>query len=160
MEVRTHEPIEQLVLRCAEMIEADGIHAALACLNRRTRHRYTGLYRFEPPILHNLWLFDRENPHLLCGGDTPMAETYCSLVGAARAPFETSDATQDPRVRDHPARDSVIAYCGAPLIDREGTCFGSLCHFDLRPRIVPPGERLLLSEVAPLFAAAVLAQPG
>lgn len=93
-----------------------GVHASLGFLNARTRHRFTGVYRFEPPMLRSVALFDRENP-------------------------------------------SVLAYHAAPLIDDGGTCIGSLCHWDVRPRIVPDMEVPLLFAVAPLLARAVALEP-
>jgi GAF domain-containing protein len=131
-----------------------GLHAGLRYLNARTRHRFTGVYRFDPPMLRNLCLFDRENPTLRFGGDTPMRETYCSLVGAKVSPFATPDAAADGRLLDHPARLSVLAYCGVPLVDDQGSCFGSLCHFDVRPRLVPADEVPLLERAAPLVLRA------
>jgi GAF domain-containing protein len=139
--------------RCVSLLlEHEGLRAALAFLNARTRHRFTGVYRFDPPLLRSVSLFDRENPTLRLGGDTPMRETYCSLVGEAAAPFSTADAGRDARLVEHPARATVIAYCGVPLRGGDGACFGTLCHFDLRPRLAPSGELALLQVVAPIVA--------
>src|SRR5919107_5315661 len=96
-----------LVDELAGVLAECGLHAGLRFLNARTRHRFTGVYRFDPPMLRNLCLFDRENPTLRFGGDTPMRETYCSLVGAQASPFATPDAEADGRLLDHPARLSV-----------------------------------------------------
>src|SRR5690349_7006368 len=41
-----------------------GPKGALEFLNARTRYRFTGIYHAEPPLLRNLFLFDRENPSL------------------------------------------------------------------------------------------------
>ena len=147
--------LDALVCRVSRLLEAQGLHAALGFLNARTRHRFTGAYRFDPPLLRSCCLFDRENPTLRLGGDTPMRETYCSLVGHAAAPFWTNDAEWDARLAEHPARGSVLAYCGVPLRTDDGACFGTLCHFDLRPRLAPLGELPLLEHVAPLVARVV-----
>jgi len=146
--------LDELVRSFALLLEEGGMHAGLAFLNARTRHRFTGVYRFDPPMLRNICLFDRENPTLRLGGDTPMRETYCSLVGAADAPFVTDDAGRDARLAEHPARTSVIAYFGVPLRGEGGACFGTLCHFDLRPRLAPLDELPLLEHVAPIVARA------
>ena len=130
------------------LLERRGLHALLAHLNGRTRHRYTGVYTFAPPMLRNVSLFDRENPGIVRGGDTPMAETYCSVVGADGQPFATGNSQHDPRLVAHPARSSVLAYCGVPLRDETGRCFGTLCHFDMRPRLIPAAEIPILAEVA------------
>lgn len=131
---------------------AISLASALGYLNARTRHRYTGVYRFDDPMLRCVALFDRENPTLQTGRDVPMVETYCSLVGARIAPFATSDAACDDELVTHPARMSVLAYCGVPLIGGSGDCIGTLCHFDDRPRLVPHGEIPLLNAAAHTMA--------
>lgn len=127
---------------------AMGLPAALAYLNGRTRHRYTGVYRFDPPMLRNVALFDRENPRLQMGCDVPMEETYCSIVGVRRASFATGDAEHDEELVLHPARLSVMSYCGVPLFGGDGRCIGTLCHFDERPRLIPYGELPFLRQAA------------
>jgi GAF domain-containing protein len=147
--------LEAVVERFSTILREEGVHAALAFLNGRTRHRFTAVYRFDPPMLRTLGLFDRENPTLRLGGDKPMRETYCSLVWESAAPFATDDSGRDTRLVDHPARESVIAYCGVPIFADDGSCFGSLCHFDLRPRLAPITELPLLERAAPLVLRAV-----
>lgn len=133
-----------------QILNAQGLHAALRYLNARTRHRFTGVYRFSHPTLRSLCLFDRENPTLNVGSDNPMAETYCSIIDETSAPFALDDSATDGRVAAHGARDRVISYCGVPLFGADGSAVGSLCHFDLRPRIVPRAEIPLMEAVAVL----------
>ena len=133
-----------------QILGAQGLHAALRFLNARTRHRFTGVYRFSHPTLRSLCLFDRENPTLKVGSDNPMLETYCSVLDESRAPFALEDSATDARVTTHLARDRVISYCGVPVLDPDGSVVGSLCHFDLRPRIVPRAEIPIMEAVAPL----------
>lgn len=129
----------------------------LEALNARTRFRFTGLYRVEPPILRNLALFDRENPQLWAGGTcSALTDTYCSLVVADGAPFTTPDAPNDPRLTAHAARTSVLSYVGVPVRGRSGRVEGTLCHFDSRPRLAPAGEMAVLEAVAALLTDALL----
>ena len=145
-----------LVRECGRILAERGLHAALQFLNGRTRHRFTGVYHADPPVLRNIALFDRENPTLHLSGDiNPLRETYCSVTSGTCAPFATSDAGRDERLVDHPARGTVLSYCGVPLLHADGRAFGTLCHFDLRPRIVPTGEIPLLARVAPLILRAL-----
>jgi GAF domain-containing protein len=153
------ESTQSVVGEFTVLLEHEGLHSALAFLNRRTRHRYTGLYRFEPPMLRSVCLFDRENPSLHIGGDSPMQETYCSIVGQLEGSFSTSDAPGDERLATHPARVSVQAYCGSPIVNDAGTCVGSLCHFDVRPRLVPANEIPVLEVIARLLAEACVTGP-
>ena len=135
-------------------LRTGGPLAALAWLNARTRFRFTGLYHAEPPVLRNLYLVDRENPTLNVSGDVcPLDETYCAIACAREAAFATTNAMRDARLVAHPARSSVISYSGVPLRLTDGRAWGTLCHFDLRPRLLPRSEAAVLDAVAPLFVA-------
>ncbi|NUQ92483.1 MAG: hypothetical protein HOQ11_09490 [Gemmatimonadaceae bacterium] len=133
-------------------LEERGPRDALALLNARTRFRFTGIYRAEPPLLRNIFLVDRENPAVnVSGAVCPLDETYCALTCAREAAFATRDAPRDARLVAHPARDSVISYSGVPLRLHDGHAWGTLCHFDLRPRLLPRAEQAVLEMAAPLF---------
>lgn len=135
-----------------DILDAEGVHGALRFLNQRSPHRFTGIYRLDPPLLRNVFLFDRENPGLQAGSDAPLRETYCSITGTAASPFHTDDAQEDSRLQAHPARDSTLSYCGVPLWDpSSGAAVGTLCHFDLVPRPVPVEEIRVLEAAAPLI---------
>ena len=152
---------ERLVAQVERALELHGLGASIELLNARTRFRYTGVYRAEPTHLRNIFLFDRENPTLNVSGATAALEsTYCSITCASQAPFSTGDATTDARLVAHPARDSVISYGGVPLRTSGGRAWGTLCHFDLRPRLLPPLELEMLSAVAPLIAQWVIEREG
>ena len=144
--------LDELTRELQAILRGEGLHATLQFLNARTRFRFTGLYRIDAPTLHNLCLFDRENPEIVLSGAVPLRETYCSIVGDQGVDFATDDAGADPRLADHPARGSVIAYCGTPVVVG-GRCIGSLCHFDSRPRLVPVEELPLLTRAAAVIAA-------
>ena len=150
---RATESPSAVVARCAAEFQRSGVLAALEFLNGRTRFRYTGVYHAEPPILRNIHLFDRENPHLNVSGDVAqLDETYCGITRTTNAPFETSNALHDARLRTHAARESVLSYSGVPIrLDNRGP-WGSLCHFDVRPRLLSPAELHILEAAAPLFA--------
>lgn len=139
----------------AQTLADKGLRAALRFLNARTRHRFTGVYRFDAPMLRIVCVYDRENPTLNFGGDNPMTETYCSILEETRKPFGLEDSATDPKVAAHPARNRVISYCGVPVLSADGTPVGSLCHFDLRPRIVPASEIPFMEAVAPLLLETV-----
>ena len=134
-------------------LHTHGLTAALAQLNRRTRFRFSGLYRVVPPRLHNVSLFDRENPSLnLSGTVCGLSDTYCSIVSDTGQPFRVRDAMADPRLRAHPARESVQSYVGVPVRLPGGGVLGTLCHYDGRPRLLPAGELAVMHAVAPLLA--------
>jgi len=139
--------------RFAELLRDRGLHAALGYLNARMRYRFTGLYHAEPPLLHNIGLFDRENPDVdPSGAVTQLDETYCAITCATAKPFVTADASSDTRLEMHAARDSILCYAGVPVRLESGRMWGSLCHFDLRPRLLSTGELAALGTVAPVVA--------
>lgn len=150
---RATAPSTSIQAEVATLLRTAGIHAALAYLNARTRCRFTGVYQVDPPLLRNVHLFDRENPDLNIAGEVSSLDIgYCGIVCETGAPFTTSDAQHDPRLRAHAARDSMLAYAGAPIRMPDGRAWGTVCHFDLRPRIIVPEELSVLVTVTPLFA--------
>ncbi len=155
----TADPAE-VVGAVVKLLDEGRLHDALRLINDRVEHRFTGVYRFGPPGLRNVTLFDSANPDIQVGQDTPLRETYCSVVGETGAPFATADARTDPRLAAHPARESTLAYCGAPLrADPEAAPFGTLCHFDVVPRPVPAEEGPVLTAVAERIAGLLAGQP-
>lgn len=152
------ERLEATIARFAAHLDVNGLHTALGYLNSRTRFRYTGAYRFAAPLLCSLEIYDRENPTLSLCAEVEMRTTYCSIVGLDRTPLAVDDADLDARVNDHPARERFAAYCGVPLRGPGGNAFGTLCHYDPRPRIGSSDQIALLERVAPLISAYSLAR--
>ena len=130
-----------------------GPKGALEFLNARTRYRFTGIYHAEPPLLRNLFLFDRENPslHVTAGTVSPLDDTYCGIVVSHVEEFATNDAGLDPRLTKHAARESVVSYAGVPLRLDSGRAWGTLCHFDDRPRLLLDSELAVMQGAAPVF---------
>ncbi|MFS8068566.1 MAG: hypothetical protein ACMG6S_19575 [Byssovorax sp.] len=145
------EPFKKL----ERILRERGLHEALRFLNSRTPHRFTGVYLFDPPMLRNLHLIDAYDPEQSKGDDALMTETYCSIVGQTRETFSTADTRVDPRLGEHPARDSVLSYCGVLLRDIEGKPRGTLCHFDLLPCDVPINELPLMEAAASIVLETV-----
>lgn len=137
--------------RFTEILTAQGVPEALRYLNSRTPHRFTGLYRFDGDTLRNVHLVDVYDRGTVKGDDPPMAETYCSIVGRTEKPFAVDDTRADARLAGHPARESVISYCGVLVRDAAGRPFGTLCHFDLQPCDVPTNEIPLMERASPLL---------
>ncbi|MEO5763065.1 MAG: response regulator, partial [Vicinamibacteria bacterium] len=161
VEMRVHQSPPGTVARAETLAKfekelgAHGVQEALRFLNSRTAHRFTGIYRFDPPTLRNLALLDADDRAVAQGEHPPMEATYCSIVGTFERPFATEDTLQDERLRAHPARESVRSYCGVLLRRDDGTPFGTLCHFDLVPCDVPVAELALMEAAAPLLMKAI-----
>ena len=131
------------------VLEEEGIRAALEFINSRSHHRFTSIYRFDGSTLRNLYLYDRANPDFGPFPDAPLVESYCSVVNETAAAFVTHDSLRDARVDGHPKRGVVMSYCGIPLIRGDGTLFGTLCHFDFLPREIARSEVEFLEVIAP-----------
>lgn len=106
----------------------------LEYLNGLTDHRFTGIYRFEPGWVVSVALYDRDCPELRLGANVKMKESYCWLTGVCAAGYVIEDAPSDSRLEGHAARDDVRSYVAVLLRDRQGTQWGTLCHFDFQPR--------------------------
>ena len=147
--VDTPASASETASRCARILASDGPIEMLRFLNARTRFRFTGIYRVDPPVLCNLYLFDRENPTLNVSGEVcPLEETYCAIVAGRGLPFRTANARRDVRLTPHAARECVISYCGVPIRRDDGRVWGTLCHFDVRPRLLARSEIEVLEAVA------------
>jgi GAF domain-containing protein len=137
------------------ILVAQGPRLALAFLVGRSDYRFIGIWRFQGGRANAAVHYDRENPAQLSAAEVADTATYCCYVRDSRGVFTTANSLQDPRVRDHPAREAVLAYCGVPIMDAEGTLLGTLCHYDLQPRDPSQLDLELL-----LQAAAELARGG
>ncbi|MFD2786228.1 hypothetical protein [Hymenobacter rubripertinctus] len=147
---RTEEPAMQAeITEFTALLHQQGVHAALGYLNRRTPHRYTGMWRFDGDMLRSEVLFDRKMADVRQGADAPMAATYCSLVGRYEAPVQILDATVDPQALG--IETPVISYCGALIRDGQGQAFGTLCHYDLQRCQERTSDQPLLMAAAQLL---------
>jgi hypothetical protein len=147
------EPFDQLL----EVLRTRGIHGLLCALNSRMPHRFTGVYRFDPPILRNPYLCDAFAPNVTRGEDSPINDNYCAIVRSERRSLGVENSRTDPRLAGHPAREIVISYCGVLISDARGEPFGTICHFDHKPCEVPTSELVLMEQLAPHVHAAIFA---
>ena len=146
-------PVAKVLAEFGSVLECSGLHKALGYLNARVRFRFTGVYRFEPTTLVNECLWDRENPSLdQCGTVLPLPDTYCVIARTLGKAFQTENAPEDPRLEGHSARHTVISYNGMPIRMLDGLIAGVLCHYDLRPRILPEDELQVLECAAARIA--------
>jgi GAF domain-containing protein len=142
---------ESAVAELKAIIRDEGIRAGLIYLNQLTEHRFSALYQFENKQLRNLYFFDREYPEIETADEIPVTASYCVFVRDTGQLFHTSDALRDERVRSHPKREQILAYCGVPVLDPVGKLFGSICHFDLQPRVIADEDVDLMEAAARLL---------
>lgn len=107
-----------------------GLINALRYLNKRTPHRYTGLYKFNGDILTNIAKYDKYTDGMLHDDDVPVSTTYCSIVRTDQS-LEITDSSTDRQVKNK-IDTPVISYFGVLINDAKGIPFGTLCHYDLK----------------------------
>jgi GAF domain-containing protein len=149
--------LTEVVETFQHIVWEQGLFAAMRYLNSTTEYRFTGIYRFEEDWVRSVLLFDRGNPHLRIGADVPMKASYCMHTRSAAEPYRIEDAQSDARLLQHAARDSVLSYVAVHLLDPEGLSWGTLCHFDFRPRPVPDEIVQVLEAVRPAAQTALWA---
>ena len=133
-------------------LQASGVRAALAYLLGLTDYRFISIFQFENGQANAAVYYDRENPQVLGVDEVPDTATYCCYVRDSGGAFMTANAMQDPRLEHHPARASVSAYCGVPVMDPEGVLIGTLCHYDVVPRDLQQIDMELMVQVASALA--------
>jgi GAF domain-containing protein len=79
--------------------------------------------------------------------ETPRDAAFCAHVVYSREPMIVPDAFQDVRFADNPVvidEPRIRFYAGYPLMLDDGSCIGTLCLLDTRPRTLegPDLERL------------------
>lgn len=84
------------------------------------------------------------------GGESPLAESICTVTAAGGVPLVIPDTTLDDRVSDLPPVRSgaVRSYLGVPLTADDGHVVGALCVFDPTARAWSEGEVTLLQQIA------------
>jgi hypothetical protein len=145
-----NQELSEEIFAFTALVRQHGVHAALAYLNQRTPHRYTGLFRFDGEVLRNEALIDGNQPLTRQGTDTPMAATFCSLVGRQQAPVEILDAETDAQFRGL-IQTPVMSYCGVLIRDAQGQPYGTLCHYDMQRCQERTTDQPLLQAAAALF---------
>ena len=157
----SHDDVLDPVAHVTALLAHARIDDALRFLNGRTRFRFTGIFEVDPPALRNIRLIDRENPGVNVSGAVATVDVgYCGIACSTGAPFVTANAGKDSRLRTHPARSSMMSYAGVPLRLASGVVWGTLCHYDVRPRLLPPSELSLLEAAAPRVAGWVAQHCG
>ena len=132
------------------VLTEQGVIAVLRVLNGRAPHRYTGIYKYSPEILRNIYLVDAFDPNVTKGLDVPNEDAYCLLLRNKRK-------VAFGRVEDAPCpiklASPVVSYCGVLLVRSNGEPFGSLCHYDVARCQEPSTQIPYLEAVAPHIMA-------
>lgn len=143
----------------AKLLYSEGIRAALYSVLRRSNYRFLSIFRFKDGMATSCVHVDREDLLAIQAAEVPDTATYCTYVRGGNQPFVTANARSDPRTADHAARDVVLAYCGVPVLESDGTLIGILCHYDLVPRDPAELDLELLLQVSSALAQSGLVPP-
>ncbi len=128
---------------------------ALRLLNGRAPHRYTGIYKYTPDVLKNLYLVDAFDQEVTKGGDVSLEEAYCVILRHERkVAFGRTEDAPSPVKTAGP----VVSYCGVLLIRSNGEPFGSLCHYDVARCQEPSTQMPYLEAIAPHIVAKLEAE--
>ncbi len=130
------------------ILAASGARDALAFLVSLTDYRFISIFRTQGARATAVVHIDRENPAVMSVDEVPADATYCSYATATRERFSTDNAQDDARLVNHAARDTVLSYCGIPILDPSGEVLGTLCHYDVVPRLSGQLDFALLLQVA------------
>ena len=131
-----------------------GLWEALRFLNVRAPYRFTGAYRYGNTMLHNIALVDRNDLMVRSGDDFPLVDAPCATVGEHGGKLIVVDFVTDPRFQR--SFEPIISYCGALIQHADGSEFGTICHFDLKPCQTSHTHAALLQRVAPFVSWSLL----
>lgn len=91
--------------------------------------------------------------------ELPRDQAICKLTVESNQVVMIGDTLADPRVAKLPIVMSAPrfrAYAGHPLVDDQGTCVGTFCVLDLKPREFAPVDRQALMDLAALVQRELL----
>ena len=131
-----------------DILRTQGLVAALQFLNDRVPHRFTGIYRVDGQVLHNVAVIDKQQ-----SGDigflmqVPLGDSFCQFV-LRDGQLITTDSSQDERLSGSPYKGVVRSYVALPLAVVPGELFGTFCHFDFEPQPLDDSEFEFLTRAA------------
>jgi len=131
------------------LLKEKGIYDALRFINEKSSHRFTALYAFDGPVLHNICLVDKQDSSIRQMNSIDIAHSYCFYVRDSGQKFIVPDSLADERVAGHPKQATIQSYCGMPLMNSSHEMLGTLCHFDFIPLAYTDAEVRLLELVSP-----------
>ena len=110
-------------------------------------------------------LVDRHRQWLKSAYGVPLRETsrevsFCAHAILGREPLVVPDALQDPRFADNPTvadGPRIRFYAGHPIFLPSGSCVGTLCVIDTRPRQIDQAGLQLLEDLANIVKQELLA---
>ena len=118
-------------------LDAGGIMGALKYQNSRIDHRFTAIYKFQGPTQRAVFLYDKEGQPGSRLNAIEMSESLSRFITASE-PFGVTNSATDAFLIENGHRSVVTSFYGVALSPSSTRPTGSLCHFDLKPRKLPP----------------------
>lgn len=150
MALQEQHELDQQLAQFRLAFDSGGLYGALRYLNARTPFRYTAVYRLDGQMMRNIHLYDRQGENPTSLAEVPLGDSFCQFVMRDNG-FNTVNSANDARLLGHPYQGVVNSYFGLPLSRKAGTIYGTLCHFDVEPMMIPDGEIPLLEAVSPVL---------
>ncbi len=75
---------------------------------------------------------------------SPREISFCAKAIAGKGIFEIADATLDERFKNNPlvtGSNQIRFYAGSPLVNKDGMNMGTLCVFDVHPKVLLPEQK-------------------
>lgn len=144
-----NHPMELQALATLDgILRTQGLGAALQFLNDRVPHRFTGIYRVDGQVLHNVAVIDKQQASDIGFlKQVPLGDSFCQFV-LRDGHLVTTDSAHDSRVDASPYKGVMGSYVGLPLAVVPGELFGTFCHFDFEPQPLDDDEFRFLTRVA------------
>ncbi len=133
-----------------DVLDIQGLDAALLFLNARVPHRYTAVYRLSEAYLRRLGFVDKEGGPGLGFAEVPFKDSFCELAVQA-PPLLVTDVVTDPRLQGYPNPGLMMSYIGLPLSVGPGALYGTLCHYDTSPHPLSDAELAFLEQASDLL---------
>lgn len=145
---------------------------ALNLLDTAPQERFERITRLakvlaDVPIAYISFVDENRQWFMSCQGlsakETPREVAFCAHVVVLRQVLIISDTLQDARFAENPlvTEDPRIRfYAGYPLILPDGSCIGTLCFVDTRPRQFPEASLRAFADLAEMAKQEILTKTG
>lgn len=132
-------------------LQNSGLGAGLVLLNNRVPHRFTAVLRLDGAMMRTIAIVDKLGqavPDSL--KQIPIEDSFCQFA-LRDGSFLTQNSSDDERLEGHVYKGVLNTYVGLPLSHGDGELFGTLCHFDFPPLVLPDDEFDFLHEAAQIL---------
>ena len=145
---------------------------ALNLLDTAPQERFERITRIakalaDVPIAYISFVDENRQWFVSCQGlsskETPREVAFCAHVVVLRAKLIIADTLLDPRFAENPLVTElprIRFYAGFPLILPDGSCIGTLCFVDVRPRQFPESSLRAFEDLAELVKQELINKPG